>query len=66
MDSFSRFDEDRLPSKKKFYSSLKSVGISNDDYERANKVWNAFDMKNVGHYECSLECIRYEKFGSLS
>ena len=31
MDSFSRFEEDKLPSKKKFYSSLKSVGISNDD-----------------------------------
>ena len=42
MNSFKKFDECELPSKDKFYSSLKDKGINDKDYERAIEVWNAF------------------------
>ena len=38
MDSFKKFNECELPSKEKFYSSLKDKSISDEDYERAKKV----------------------------
>ena len=50
MDSFDKFNKCRLPAKKRFCSTLKGAGINNEDYERAKKVWNAFDMKNMGDY----------------
>ena len=50
-----------LPDKKCFYSSVKDaktgdngekldVHISNVDYLMCNKVWNEFNMKNMGDY----------------
>ena len=50
MDSFKKFDECELPSKDKFYSSLKGKGISDEDYERAINVWNISNIKNLGEY----------------
>ena len=50
MNSFKKFDKCDLPSKDKFYRSLKDTGISDEDYERAKKVWNVFDIKNLGQY----------------
>ena len=38
MDCFDKFNKHRLPSKKRFYSSLNGVGISDEDYERAKKL----------------------------
>ena len=37
MDSWKRFNETSLPSKKDFYSELNLEGISNKDYEHAKK-----------------------------
>ena len=50
MNSFRKFDETNLPSKDKFFSSLKDESISKEDYERAENVWNIFDIKNFGEY----------------
>ena len=50
MDSFERFSEDNLPDKSKFFSSLKDECISEKDYQRANNVWNVFQMKTMGDY----------------
>ena len=69
MDSFKKFDECELPSKDKFYSSLKSKGISDEDYERAINVWNISNIKNLGEYhdlylktDVLLLCDVFEKF----
>ena len=50
MNSFKRFNEDNLPDKSKFFSSLKDTGINEKEYDRAIKVWKVFKMKNVGEY----------------
>ena len=69
MNSFKKFDECELPSKDKFYSSLKDKDISDEDYLRAIKVWKVFDIKNLGKYlylylktDVLLLCDVFEKF----
>ena len=50
MDSRERFDETLLPDKKAFYSQLDLEDISDKDYEHAKKVWEVFEIKNLGAY----------------
>ena len=61
MDSFKRFSEEKLPDKKCFYSCVKDGTIddngekfdghiSNEDYLTCSKIWNKYDMKNMGDY----------------
>ena len=61
MNSFERFNEEKLPAKKYFFSSTKKEKIDNDgkisdghvsikDYLVCEKVWEKFDMKNMGDY----------------
>ena len=61
MDSFKRFNEEKLPDKKCFYSSVKdgTTGdngkkldghINDEDYLTCKKIWNEFNMKNMGDY----------------
>ena len=50
MDSFGRFNETELTSRKDFYSILNDTNISADDYKHAQKVWDSFKIKNVGEY----------------
>lgn len=50
MDSFSRFEEKQLPNISHFQSSLSSMSISNENYEHALKVWEIFNLKNLGEY----------------
>ena len=58
MDSFKRFNEEKLPAKKYFYSSIKDGKIGDDgkisdghrdvtDYLTCKKTWNRFEMKNI-------------------
>ena len=50
MTSWDKFKETQLPAKEEFYSKLNMSGISEKDYEHAQKVWKGFDMKNLGEY----------------
>ena len=61
MDNFKRFNEGKLPDKECFYSSVKdgTTGddgkkldshISDEDYLTCKKVWNEFNMENMGDY----------------
>ena len=62
MDSFKRFNEEKLPDKKCFYSSVKdgTTGdngkkldghINDEDYLTCKKIWNKFNMKKMGDYQ---------------
>ena len=61
MDSFKRFSEKKVPDKVCFYSTVKdgTAGdnseklnghISNEDYLTYKKIWNEFNIKNIGDY----------------
>ena len=50
ISSFKKFNENELPHKSKFFSSLKDCGINKKEYERAITVWKVFKIKNLGEY----------------
>ena len=50
MDSRERFDQTSLPDKKAFVSKLNEKGIIDKDYAHAEKVWEVFEIKNLGEY----------------
>ena len=50
MYSFEWFNETSLPPKEAFYSKLKDTHISDDDYENAKKVWEAYECETLGDY----------------
>ena len=58
MNSFERFNEEKLPARKYFFSSIKKGKTSDDGkisngvkgYLTCKKIWNKFEMKNVGDY----------------
>ena len=50
MDSWEKFDETALPPKKDFYSNLNLENISDEDYTHAQKIWDVFEIKNLGEY----------------
>ena len=43
MNSWEKIDETSLPPKKAFY-------ISDKDYNHAQKVWDVFEIRNLGDY----------------
>ena len=50
MDSWEKFDETTLPPKEAFYSNLNLEDISDEDYAHAQKVWDVFEINNLGDY----------------
>ena len=61
INSFERFNEEKLPDKEYFFSSKKdgTTGdngrklddhISDEDYLTCEKIWDVFGMKNMGDY----------------
>ena len=61
MNSFERFNEEKLPDRKYFYSSLKDGKIGDDDkisdghisvkyYLMYKKIWDKFEINNMGDY----------------
>ena len=50
MDSWEESDETTLPAKEDFYSNLNLENISDEDYFHAQKVWEVFEIKNLGEY----------------
>ena len=47
MDSLERFSEAKLPA---FYSKLNGKGITEEDYQYAQKLWGAFACETLGNY----------------
>ena len=50
MDSWERFDEELLPDREAFYSSVNMEGITDVDYRHGKKVFKNFSNKNLGDY----------------
>ena len=61
MNSFERFNEEKLPARKYFFNSRKKEKIDNDgkisdchvsieDYLMCEKIWDKFEMKNMAAY----------------
>ena len=50
IDSWEKCDETSLPSKEDFYSELNLEGISDEDYAHAQKVWDVFEIKDLGDH----------------
>ena len=50
MDSWEKFDGTRIPLKEDFNSNLNLEDISDEDYSHAQKVWDPFEIKNLGEY----------------
>ena len=50
MDSFKRFSKKSLPAIEDFYSILNDTNISDSDYSHAKRVWNAFQIRDLGDY----------------
>ena len=50
MDGWEKFQETGLPPKNAFYSRLNMKGISDQDYEHAQQVWNTMEKKTLGCY----------------
>ncbi|XP_030766283.1 uncharacterized protein LOC115890241 [Sitophilus oryzae] len=50
IDSFEKLEEKFLPEKDEFFNSLTDEHISDEEYERALKVWKLFECECIGHY----------------
>ncbi len=50
IDEHSRLTYKGLPPKDAFYSKVKLDGMSNEDYNHAQNVYNTFNCENVGDY----------------
>ena len=50
LDSWEKFDETALPPKKYFYNNLNLENIIDEDYTHAQKIWDVFEIKNLGEY----------------
>ena len=48
MDSWEKFNERSLPDKEYFYSQLNLECITDEDYVHAQKVYDAFELENLG------------------
>ena len=60
MGNWGKFDETTLPPKEAFYSNLNLENISDEDYTRAQKVWEVFEINNSGEYhDYMFQVIHY-------
>ena len=50
MDPLNKFNQDKLPPMKNFYSELTMENITNSDYRHAQKVFKTFNNKHLGGY----------------
>ena len=50
MDCWEKFSETSLPNKESFYSELNKECITDEDHVHAQKVWEVFEIKNLGEY----------------
>ena len=47
MDSFDRFDEEKLPNKDDFFGILNGEHITDKNYKHAKNVWETFKINNI-------------------
>ena len=45
MNGIEKFSEEKLPPKEAFYSKLNDCGVSDEDYEYAQKLWKNLKLK---------------------
>ena len=50
MNNWKRFDETSWSDQKAFCSKLKLKEISDEDYKQAQKLFEEFELKNLGEY----------------
>src|SRR6266852_9931575 len=50
INSFKKFDEEKLPNKKYFYLALNYNNISDEEYQHACKIWDIFNIQTLGEY----------------
>jgi hypothetical protein len=50
MKTLSDFNRDTLPDQDAFYSDLTESHIDDSEYKHAKKVWESFNVQNMGHY----------------
>ena len=56
MNKWEKFKEDSLPEKESFYSKLNNEHITDENYAHAQKVWDSFNIKNLGeHYDLYVQ-----------
>jgi len=51
-----RLSDGELPPKEAFYSKLNECDVSDEDYTRAQNVWNSFKCKTFRDYHESTTC----------
>ena len=49
-DCMKKLDETSLPPKDTFYSKLTDEGITDEDYQHAQTVWNEFNIPTMKDY----------------
>ena len=50
MDSFKKFEDNRLPKKEDFFSLMNDEHITDEEYQNAQNVWNKFGLSSMGEY----------------
>ena len=50
MGSWEKSDETSLADKEAFYSELNLEGITDKDYNHAQKIWEVFEINYFGEY----------------
>ena len=50
MDGFDKFEKKQLPKKASFFSRLNQEKVTDENYQRAQKVWEEFSCQNMGEF----------------
>ena len=50
MNSFEKFEDNRLPKKEDFFSIMNNEHITDEEYQHAQNVWNEFGLTSMGEY----------------
>ncbi|CAH1101722.1 unnamed protein product [Psylliodes chrysocephalus] len=73
MDNIMKLDHPNLPSKDEFYDKLNNCHITDEEYARAQKVWNVFKCQTLGSYsdlylksDVLMLCDIFENFRDVS
>ena len=50
MSTWDKFEDSQLPPIEASYSNLNMSNVSDEDYEKAQRVWKEFRIRNLGEY----------------